>query len=456
MHDLRFMVKCLLHVKYYWCALLFGVRGIVVTMDEYSRVFWDGVVVVDSDSGIIVDVGDLGLVRDYGVEVVYGDSRSIVMPGLINTHTHSPMSIFRGFVSGVSGFDWLRRVWDIEAQLKPRHVYVGALLSIISMIRSGTTAFADHYFYAEEIAKAVVETGVRAVLAKTVIDLHEGPPKHSLKESLSFAKKYFNFSDSLSTMIGVHSLYSCSIETLREAVSVSMDTGIPIHMHLSESRDEVRFVKESYGVTPIKFADDLGILGAKHLLAHVSYVMDEYELNLLGRVKARIAYAPFTKMRGGQAIAPIMDLMVRGASISLATDGPLSCGDLDMFREMKFMLAAQNLKYGSASALKPIDVIKASTVNAAMNLGFNNLGFIGKGAKADLIVLNAWKSKVIPIKDVYYTILYCLNGGDVDTVIINGKPIMVNGVIRVVDEEKIIEEAVKVAGELEDLTIKPQ
>ena len=427
----------------------FGVRGTVVTMDEGLGVVRDGVVVVDPSRGVVVDVGPPSLIGDYGLDPVYGGPGRVVMPGLINTHTHSPMSILRGFVSGVSGLKWLRAVWGVESLLKPRHVYVGAVLSIASMIRSGTTAFADHYFYAEEVGRAVVESGVRGVLAKAVVELPEGPPKHDLRDSVAFATTWAGRGGGrVSTMIGIHSLYTCRAETVSEAVEESLSRGVPIHMHLSESRDELVVVRGRYGTTPIKLADRLGVLRVRHLLAHVAYVTDEAELDALGRWGARVAYAPFTKMRGGQVIAPVVEMVGRGASVSLATDGPLSCGDLDMFREMKFMLAAQNLRYGDPSAITPLDALRAATTVAAGNLGLEGVGVLRGGSRADLIVVRAWSPKAVPVTDVYYTLVYSLSGCDVETVIVDGRPLMVNGELLTIDEEAVVREAVKVSEEL--------
>jgi len=349
------------------------------------------------------------------------------------------MSILRGLVSNISGFRWLKRVWKIEGMLKPSDVYMGSLMSIVCMVKSGTTTFADHYFYAEEIAKAVEEAGIRAVIAKTVIEYSEYAPKHNLKDSVSFAIRYHGKADGrILTMIGVHSIYSCSLETVKEAIEYSKVHDKPIHIHLAESRDEIKYVQGKYGTTPIKLAEKIGLLKVKPLIAHAAYVGSE-EIPLLAKYQVKVAYAPFTKMKGGQEIAPVVEMLEAGVKVSLATDGPLSSGDLDMFKEMKFMLAAQNYRYSSPSALEPKEVIKAATINAAKNLGLDRrVGSIREGKVADIIVLKPDPFKVMPITDIYYTIVYSLCSSDVDTVFINGKPVMMHRKILTVNEKNIL------------------
>ena len=416
---------------------------------EDDKVIRDGVVIIDSNSGLIVDVGEYNLVKEYKPEVVLGNKYSIVMPGLINTHTHSPMSILRGVVKGLSGFRWLERVWLIEGKLKPRDIYVGTLLSIACMIRSGTTTFADHYFYAEEIAKAVEETSVRAVIAKTVIESSASAPKHDLEDSVNFALNFNGRANGrITTMIGIHSLYSCSLETVKNAIDESIEHNIPIHIHLAESMDELRYIREKYKTTPVELANQIGLLKSKPLVAHATYVQDN-EILLFAEYDVKVAYAPFTKMRGGQEIAPVVDMIKCGVSVSLATDGPLSSGDLDLFKEMKIMLAAQNHRYRIPNALTPKDVVKAATINAARNLGLNELvGSIRKGKRADVILVEPSIPKVYPILDVYYTIVYSLCGSDVSTVFVNGKPLMINRKLLTIDEERVIHEAHSVISRL--------
>ncbi|RLG73993.1 MAG: hypothetical protein DRO23_07780 [Thermoprotei archaeon] len=418
--------------------VIYALKGIIVTMDHKGVIF-DGVVIIDSDSGLIIDIGKSDIIKEHKPEIIIGDKNSIVMPGLINTHTHSPMSILRGLVSNISGFRWLKRVWKIEGMLKPSDVYMGSLMSIVCMVKSGTTTFADHYFYAEEIAKAVEEAGIRAVIAKTVIEYSEYAPKHNLKDSVSFAIRYHGKADGrILTMIGVHSIYSCSLETVKEAIEYSKVHDKPIHIHLAESRDEIKYVQGKYGTTPIKLAEKIGLLKVKPLIAHAAYVGSE-EIPLLAKYQVKVAYAPFTKMRGGQEIAPVVEMLEAGVEVSLATDGPLSSGDLDMFKEMKFMLAAQNYRYSSPSALEPKEVIKAATINAAKNLGLDRrIGSIREGKVADIIVLKPDPFKVMPITDIYYTIVYSLCSSDVDTVFINGKPVMMHRKILTVNEKNIL------------------
>jgi len=427
---------------------LYGLRGIVVTMED-GRILRDGAVIIDSEEGVIVEVGSPKLIEEYKPEITLGGEHSIVMPGLINTHTHSPMSILRGMVLGVSGSEWLKRVWRIEGYLKPEDVYVGTLLSICCMIRSGTTTFADHYFYAEEIARAVKESGIRAVIAKTTIEYSDSAPKHSLKDVVEFALNFRGEADGrISTMIGVHSLYSCSLETVKEAIDKSVEHNIPIHIHLAESIDEIKYIKEKYSTTPIKLADEIGLLKSKPLIAHAAYVQSA-EIPHLAKHSVKVAYAPFTKMRGGQEIAPIVDMIRAGISVSLATDGPLSNGDLDMFKEMKFMLAAQNARYRSPAAIMPEDVVKAATINAARNLGLDTItGSLKRGKRADVIVLSPSMPKVWPLTDIYYTIVYSLCSNDVASVFVDGKPLMVNNMLLTVDEEKAIKEASSIVNKL--------
>ncbi|MGC8975891.1 MAG: amidohydrolase family protein, partial [Thermoprotei archaeon] len=251
-------------------------RGFIITMSERYGLVSDGLLVFNESTGLIEDITRWNKKSSVRCDFVEGGEYAIVMPGLINTHTHAPMLILQGLGAGLSGFDWLRKIWCIEGLLKPEHIYLSAKVSILLMLENGITTFADHYFHEEEVARAVDELGARGVLAKTVIEYSEHAPKHTIEDSLNFATRFNKAAnDRIRTMIGVHAMYSCSTETLLRAVEFYEKYGVRIHMHFSESLHELDYVKNKYNTTPTGLARKLGILKTKPLLAHATYLDNE-------------------------------------------------------------------------------------------------------------------------------------------------------------------------------------
>lgn len=410
----------------------------------------NGGVIFDSREGIILEVGRKEEVeREHRPELTYGCEKCIVMPGLVNTHTHLAMTLMRGIPGTVSGFSWLRRVWEMEKMLEPEHIYAGALLGIAHSLKSGVTTFSDHYYYAEETARASAELGARAFLARTFMDLQEGPPGHSTPESsFKFAESFRGKNKLIHTFIGPHALYTCSDEALKEAAELSISSGIRVHIHISESRDELENIAKRKNLRPIAFAEQVKILENSPLLAHVAYANDE-EIALLSRKSARVAYAPFTKMRGGQEISPVKDMMKLGVRVGLASDGPASVYSLDMFREMRFLLAGQNHKYRSPSTMDPVEAFDISTIGGAKALGIEDrIGSIERGKEADIVVLNPDPLKFWPYRNPYQAVVYAAEPSDVDYVFVGGRLLVSEGKLVSYEESKILMQAEEALSDL--------
>ncbi|MEZ0393775.1 MAG: amidohydrolase family protein [Desulfurococcaceae archaeon] len=416
-------------------------KGIVITANERGDVIRGGLVVVDGKAGTIVAVEKEGRPSEHGCEYVEGDDRAVIMPGLVNAHAHVPMAVLEGLARGLTGFEWLRTIWIYESLLRPSDIYLSSLLSIARMLENGITTFSDQYFYEEEVARAVEELGARAALSKGVVEFSEWAPKHTLKDSVDFARKYMGGAGGrITTMIGVHALYSCSYETLREAAEISRETGIRIHMHFSESLDELELVRKRYGATPAELAERLGILEARPLLAHATYLSDD-DLKILGRHRPGVAYSPFTIMSWGQGVARVRELIDLGVPVGLATDGPVTGGDLCLLKEAKLALAAQSSRYLRPHALSPREVLEMLTRRAAEALGLGHVvGSVEPGKRADVLLLRLRASRAVGLlDDPVHTVIYNASCDDVRSVYVDGRKVVSAGRVVGLGYEALLE-----------------
>ncbi len=419
--------------------MLVCLRGFIISMSETYGLVNDGLVVFDDTTGLIEDVVEWDERDSVKCDLIEGNEYALVMPGLINTHTHVPMLILQGLGAGLTGFDWLRKIWCVEGLLRPEHVYISAKASILLMLENGITTFADHYFYEEEVVRAVEELGVRGVLAKTVIEYSEHAPKHSIEDSINFAMRFRGIAnDRVRTMLGVHAMYSCGTETLLKAVEYSQKYGVRIHMHFSESLHELEYVRDKYGRTPTSLAEELGILKTKPLLAHATYLSNE-DIETLSKHKVYVAYSPFTIMSWGQDIARVSDLVEKGVTVSLATDGPVTDGDLSLFKQMKLAIAAQSSRYKTPIKLQPREVLEMVTKKAAESLGIDDLvGILEPGKKADIIVLKPPKTRLVGLRDnPFTTVVFNLGDESVNDVYVDGKKIISNKTLLRINIEKL-------------------
>ncbi|MEM3578575.1 MAG: amidohydrolase, partial [Candidatus Bathyarchaeia archaeon] len=357
---------------------------------------------------------------------------------------HAPMTLLRGIAEDKPLEKWLKEtIWPLEAKLKPQDIYVGALLGCLEMIKSGTTCFADMYFHEEMVAKAVEESGLRAVLAEGIIEAGDkAKGEKMLKKSLNFAENFNGYANGrIKTMLGPHAVYSLSKQLLTEIGGKASEIGVGVHLHLAESKAMFKEFEKTYGCSETEFLRRIGILKS-HVLAAHCINLSEKDMHILAGHGVHVAYVPVANMKLGLGTAKIADLMRLGVNVGLGTDGPASNNSLDMFETMKFGALAQKLLYKNTTVLSAHEVLKMATLNGAKALGLeNSVGSLEVGKKADIVLIDLSKPHLKPLHNIYASIVYSARGSDVDTVIVDGKILMENRQVKTLDEDAVMEKA---------------
>jgi 5-methylthioadenosine/S-adenosylhomocysteine deaminase len=371
-------------------------------------------------------------------------SNHLIMPGLVNTHTHVAMTLLRGYADDIPLSEWLKEyILPKEMKLKPVDCYYGSLLGIIEMIRSGTTCFSDMYFHEDQTVRAVRESGMRAVLSYGIADM--GDPRRGayvVNMALKFA--YTVKDERIHVAFGPHSPYMCSSDFLMRIQELAQKMGKIVHIHLHEAEEEIKKYHKKHEKTPIELLETIGFLQKNVCAAHVVHVSDR-ELDILKKNNVKVLHCPASNLKLGNGISPVAAMVEKGMSVSLGTDGAASNNSLDLFREMRLMVLLQ--KAHNSQAMKADTAVKIATENGGNALNWKT-GKIEEGFLADLIFIDLKKVSIVPRHNLVSNIVYSMNSSAVDTVIIDGKVIMENGTILTVDEEKIMEKAQEKAFDL--------
>ncbi len=416
----------------------------VLTMDPDAGDLKNGTVVIED--GKITEIGEK--TRE-SADTVIDANGSVVMPGLVNTHTHAAMTLFRGYADDLQLAEWLEKhIWPAEAQLKAEDVYKGSLLACLEMIKSGTTSFADMYFFMDETAKAVEASGLRASLSHGLIELwNKEKGEADLKEGKRFVKAWQGAAGGrIKTMYGPHAPNTCSEEFLAKVKEEARRDGAGIHIHVLETEAELNAMKERYGKCSVHLLEDLGFLGPDVLAAHCVWLSDG-DIEILRKRGVNVSHNPISNMKLASGIAPVYKMLEKGMNVTLGTDGCASNNNLDLFEEMKTAALLHKVSTGNPIALPARQVLEMATVNGAKALG-TETGMLKVGKKADVIIVDMNKPHLTPCFDVPSHLVYSAKGSDVRTTIVDGKVLMDNYRVLVLDEEKVMEDARRAAEEL--------
>jgi 5-methylthioadenosine/S-adenosylhomocysteine deaminase len=397
-------------------------------------------VLVDRDSGEILGVDDPGA---FGGDDELDASGGLVIPGLVNAHTHVAMTLLRGYADDKPLDRWLREdVWPVEAELTAGDVRAGAALGLVEMVKSGTTALSDMYFHVSEIADAVEEAGVRAVLGHTAITVgkNDDAARADVRESLDVARELDGAADGrITTTFQPHSLTTVGEEYVREFVPQAREAGLPVHFHANETADEVAPVVDEQGVRPLEYADDVGLLGGDTFVAHGVHV-DESEIDLLAETGTGVAHCPASNMQLASGMAPVQRYREAGVTVGIGTDGAASNNDLDMFDEVRDAAMLGKLAADDASAVPAAAAVEMATQGGADLLGIDG-GRIEAGRAADLAVVDLEQPHLTPAHDLVSHLAYAARGSDVRHTVCDGRVLMRDRDVVGVDERAVRERA---------------
>ncbi|MCD4845449.1 MAG: amidohydrolase family protein [Methanosarcinales archaeon] len=418
-------------------------NGYVLTMD--GPPINNGCVLIEDSK--IAYVGK----EDQQAEQVIDAGGCIVMPGLINAHTHCAMTLFRGYCDDISLKQWLEdNMWPIEAQLTDNDIYTGTLLACLEMIRSGTTAFADMYFHMDEAAKAVDESGLRAALSYGMIELgDEDKGKKELSEGRRFVRKWNGAAQGrITTMYGPHAPNTCSKPFLGNVKENALEDNVRIHIHVLETEAELNQMKEQYGMCSVNMLDELGFLGPDVLAAHTIW-LSPGDMDILARKGVSAVHCPISNMKLASGIAPVPELLSRKVNVALGTDGTASNNSLDMFEEMKTAALLHKVNSMDPTALPASEVLKMATYNGAKALGIL-AGMLKVGMAADIIIVDMDKPHLVPVHNHMSHLVYAAKGSDVRTTIVDGHILMEDGKVLSIEQNKVMEQAAHAAKRLAD------
>jgi 5-methylthioadenosine/S-adenosylhomocysteine deaminase len=338
----------------------------------------------------------------------------------------------------------------MEAKLDERAVYVGSLLGCLEMIKSGTTTFADMYIHMDGAARAVEKSGLRGLLSYGMIELKdEDIVERELKTGKEFVKKWNNAANGrITTMYGPHAPNTCSPEFLTRVRECSDKDGVGIHTHLAETKTELNEMKNKYGMSPVRLLDKIGFFGPDVLAAHCVWLSGD-DVKILKKNDVKVAHNPTSNMKLGSGVSPVPELIKDGITVALGTDGCASNNDLDMFKEMKMVALLHKVHNLDPTMISARDALNMATINGARALGINS-GELAVGRKADIIIVDTNKPHLTPKHNMVSHLVYCAKGSDVSTCIVDGKILMENYELTMLNESKIMADAEKITRDLMD------
>jgi 5-methylthioadenosine/S-adenosylhomocysteine deaminase len=376
---------------------------------------------------------------NFKADKVIDGSSFIALPGLINAHTHASMVLFRNYKDSVADLQsWLDAIWPLEDLLVEKDIYLASLLAITEMIKSGTTCFADFYFMQNETAKAAAKAKIKVNLGLTLFgDAKESEKR--IKEQLPQLKKWqVNSKGLIKYDIAPHSVYTCTTETLKIAKEVAQKENCKVHIHVSETVDEVERSYKNFNKSPVAYLNDLGILVKdKAYIAHAVH-LDDNDITIIKENKIPVVHNPSSNSKLGCGIAPIAHYKDSLISIALGTDGAASNNNLDLFNEMRLAAMLSGALTKNPMALSPFEILQMATINGAKALGRDNeCGTLEVGKDADIILIDTQAIHLTPLNNIYSALVYATKSSDVDTVLCKGEILLENKILKTIDFDKL-------------------
>jgi 5-methylthioadenosine/S-adenosylhomocysteine deaminase len=419
----------------------------VLTMNTSREILQDGVILIRD--GIIQELGPAKNFDTVEAKKYMAYPHGLIMPGLINTHTHLPMSCFRGLADDLPLMRWLEDfIFPAELRfMDAQTAYWGSLLSLAEMALSGTTCCADGYFLEHHVGLAVEKSGLRAVLAQGIIDFPAPgvpDPAENVNAASRFILEWQGRSPRIQPALFCHSIITCSSQTLVRGKALGKSLGSLFFIHLAETRAEINTIMQQHGTTPTAYLDSLGILDPHTVGVHCIW-LNEQDMAVMSRQGVKVSHTPESEMKLASGVTPVADLIQHGVITSLGTDGCASNNDLDMFQEMDMAAKLQKVHRLDSTVLPAGTVVWMSTMGGALALGLEEqIGSLEKGKRADVIILNLRKPHLVPLYDYYSHLVYSAKGSDVQSVLVDGEVIVEDGVLTRLDLDEIMDQGIRI------------
>jgi 5-methylthioadenosine/S-adenosylhomocysteine deaminase len=420
--------------------------GRLLTFAEDNAIIEDPLIGIRDGEILFIEEAHAPLVSLYAPKEVINAEGSVILPGLINTHTHVPMVCFRGLADDLPLMEWLNKhIFPAERRHVNREmVYAGAMLGIAEMLLSGTTTFCDGYFFESSVAQAALKSGIRCVAGMGFLDedvqlITEGQIKRHMEAAEKFIVKWTQEKAMITPALFCHSPYTCSSETIRAVKDISGRHGVPFLIHVAETRDERGIIDNRYGCTPVNYLNSLGVMDGMTVAVHCNWV-DEGEIDCLAANRVKVSHNPQSNMKLAAGVAPIPEMLAAGIDVGLGTDGCASNNDHDMFGEMDSAAKLHKVIKKDPSIMDAHTVLKMATRGGARVLGLDRLiGSIEVGKKADLIIVDLNKPHLTPVYNICSQLVYAASGADVQTSIINGRIVMKDRRLLTIDLEEVMD-----------------
>jgi 5-methylthioadenosine/S-adenosylhomocysteine deaminase len=424
-------------------------NGTIITMNSALDIIENGVVCIKNDELVKIE----SLQNDLPIpeaETIIDAKGGIIMPGLVNSHTHLPMSIFRGLADDLPLSVWLNEhMFPAESKyITPESVRIGTLLSCAEMLLAGTTTCCDGYFYEDHVAAAVNETGMRAILAQGVIDFPAPgvpDPKDNISNAAAFIQKWQDISPLITPSIFCHSPYTCSEATLKKAKDLANAEAVLFQIHAGETKDEYVRIQTEHQTTPIGYLDRIGIIDQNTLLVHAVW-LDDNDINTIAAAEAAVSHNPESNMKLASGIAPVPSMLKAGVKVGLGTDGCASNNNLDLISEMDTAAKLHKVNALDPTLMDAASIMKMATIQGAKALGLDAvIGSLEIGKKADVIIIDAHKPHLVPVYNPVSHMVYAAKGSDVRDVIVDGRLLVQNRKLLTIDIGNIMESVIKLS-----------